>query len=102
VKITMKFKDMLAQELDVDITNDYVENETCALVCPVRITDLAKERFKDLMDLDVCIDGSCAEFQIKNAADPDGLAQQIDRFVYIAAGFCSVGMYKDYIVCEGD
>lgn len=94
----MTVKDLIEQEIDVDVYDDVCE-ELCIAFCgPLHLTQEGKEQFADVLDFPVNLHGETA---IVSVDDPDVKTwgkrlNQAIKFFNAAAGYCAVSDYQKW------
>lgn len=103
----MKLRELLKLDIDVDVSDDYADqfedggrwfDSIIAFVGPCHLTEAGKEKYKDIMDLDVDVDESSAYVHIPEEEDEkmEELEKEVMLFFYAAAGYMSEDLYEEY------
>ncbi len=90
----MTVRDLLKQEIDIDVYDDYDERLGIAFCGPMELTKEGEKTFKDVLDLNVRL-VNVGQFTnaIVETEDDEGLTQvACDLFVALA-GYCSCEDY---------
>ena len=100
-KTTMKVKDFISQEIDIDTYNTYTDYVIC-FCGPCKLTAEGKKEFADILDLDVVIceytNGyeKWAEIIIPNNEEEEKVYKIVKHFLASAAGYCSESNYNKW------
>lgn len=89
---TMKLEEMLTGiDFDVDVCDDYMDDLDVAFCPPICLTEAGREKFKDILDLDVRVNKShsYALVLIDDKENCGYLHKMLVDFVWSLAGYCS-------------
>lgn len=98
----MKIKDLLNREIDVDILNDYLDEDIPAFCGPQGLTEAGIEHYKEVLALEIELDSNpeprWAEIKLNHYPDEeaDRLFEAAYGFFADAAGYISVTEYNKY------
>lgn len=99
----MKVEDLITKEADVDIFNDYLDEEIPAFVGPQGLTEAGKQRYKEVLNLEVELDPRpeprWAEIKLGFLTDDDEadrLFEEVSDFFAACAGYISETEYEKY------
>ena len=103
----MKLRELLKLDITVDVSDDYADqfedggrwfDSIIAFVGPCHLTEAGKEKYKNIMDLDVDVDESSAYVHIPENEDEkmEQLEKEVMLFFYAAAGYMSESLYEEY------
>ena len=97
----MKVKDLIQQEIDIDVYDDVCEELGIAFCGPLVLTDKGKKKFAEVLEYDVKIhDNGASTVAIVHVDAPEGIWQKrlrrAEAFFEAAAGYCSVEDYKKW------
>lgn len=91
----MKVKDLITQEIDIDVYDDVCEELGIAFCGPLELTEDGTKEFADVMEYDIEINDDCA---IVNVDAPEGVWQKklkkAKHFFHAAAGYCADDDYR--------
>ena len=91
----MKVKDLLKQEIDIDVYDDVCDELAIAFCGPVELTDEGEEVFADVLDYEITLHNDVA---IVGVDDDDGIWQKklkkAKKLFYGMAGYCSIDNYR--------
>ena len=85
----MKVKELITQDVDVDVYDNICESIAIAFVGPIELTETGKEQFGETLDLEVEISGDTATVIIPET-DWTHKLKNAKQFFYAAAGYCSI------------
>lgn len=95
----LKIKDLLTREIDADVADEYDERLYIAYVGPVRLTDLGKKEFKDVLEYNATIFESlpynCLNISIQTMTAKE--ANRAKKFFEMLAGYCPESEYNKYV-----
>lgn len=94
-----KVFDLLTREIDADVADEYDERLYIGYVGPVRLTDLGKEEFKDVLNYTATIYESLP-YNNLNISIQTMTAKEANRakkFFEILAGYCPESEYNKYV-----
>ena len=102
----MKFKDLMREEIDIDIYDDYDERCGMALCGPVKLTEAGKAVYGDLLDLECKIyghKGPLGYHAVVNTDDDvydeaERKTQLLLQFLLSAAGYIPDAQYKEWFL----
>lgn len=89
---TMKLEEMMTGiDFDVDVCDDYMDDLNVAFCPPTCLTEAGREKFKDILDLDVRVNKShsYALVLIDDKENCGYLHKMLTDFVWSLAGYCS-------------
>ena len=103
----MKLRELIKLDTDVDVSDDYADqfedggrwfDSTIAFVGPCNLTDAGKEKYKNIMDLDVDVDESTAVVHIPENEDEkmEEMEREVMLFFYAVAGYMPEDLYEEY------
>ena len=81
----MKVKDLIREEIDIDVIDDYDERCWIAFCGPLKLTAKGEARFADVLDMKCQHHGNVITLH----AETEREAEECKTFFYSAAGFCS-------------
>ena len=95
----MKVKDLIKQEIDIDVYDDVCEELGIAFCGPMVLTEQGKEHFAEVLDYDISFvnggDVACV-----NVDAPEGIWQKrlkkAMEFFEAAAGYCADKDYRKW------
>ena len=94
----MKIRELIDQEIDVDVYDDYDERCGWAVCGPVKLTEIGKRHYSKVLGMDVrLIEGSLGGVSYTNAivhTETAKEAEALKDFVLSAAGYCSDSEYQ--------
>ena len=98
----MKVKDLIEQEISVDVYDDVCEELAIAFDGPLVLTEAGMQKFSDVLEYSVELvssGGNCMN-AIVDVNGPDGVWQKrlrkAKRFFDAAAGYCADEDYKKW------
>ena len=95
----MKVRDLIEQDICVDVYDDVCEALAIAMDGPIRLTKAGKKKFEDVLDYEVKLADGCA---IVSVDGPDGVWQKklrnAQQLFEGAAGYCTVEDYDKWFV----
>lgn len=86
---TIKLKDFIQQDIDLDIADDVCEELYIGFVGPLNLTQAGKDKFGKLLDLDVEVSEDSALLLLDGREDWQGLLKLAKVLFTAAAGYCS-------------
>lgn len=95
-------KELIAQEIDIDVCDDVTEELYIAFCGPVELTEAGAEHFADVLKFKVTIiENPRDSFAIVNVDDPDNDTMERNlkktiEFFHSAAGYCSGIKYTKF------
>lgn len=100
----MTIRDLIQQEIDIDVYDDVCEELSIAFCGPQEFTDDGRREFEDIMDYTVEINPHSyggIQAAIICIDDPDEAVlkhklNRVKKFFYSAAGYCSVENYEKW------
>ena len=104
----MKVKDLIEQEIDVDVYDDVCDDIGIGFVGPVDLTEQGKEHFAEVLEYAVKVHDCNGYLQAKIYVDDgteDGWKKRLRKakeFFRAAAGYCSVEDYEKWFKEEGE
>lgn len=104
---TMKVKDLIKMEVDVDVYDNVCEELAIAFCGSVELTEHGKFYFEIALNLDVELDeeNGIAIVDVEDEFFPDLWKfnlKQAEEFFYACAGYCSDKKYNEYFVSNAD
>jgi len=95
---TMKVRDLLSMEIDIDVYDDYTEELGIAFCGPAELTEEGKSEFGDVLDYDITIYDNVNEavISINDYPDAGGRLLKASRLFYGLAGYCNESDYKKW------
>lgn len=102
----MKVKDLLEQEISVDVYDDVCEELAIAFDGPQKLTDAGKRKFSEVLDYPVSLVRSGhflnAIVQIDDAKDAvwERRLRKAKEFFEAAAGYCACDDYDKWFLQE--
>lgn len=102
---TMKFKDFINQEVDLDIFDDYTEDLAVNFVGPgYKFTEEGLKKFQPLFDVDIMIDGDETFACLFLAEYDDETCEKLERlairYFNWQAGYCKQETFDKYFIDE--
>ena len=97
--LNMKVKDLIAQEIDIDVYDDVCEELGIAFCGPLELTDAGMEKFGEVMEYDVKINanGLCGfpfvVVCVGGRKDWKSRLRKAKAFCTSAAGYCAADDY---------
>lgn len=88
----MTIKDLLAEEVDIDVVDTYDERCWIAFVGPCKLKAKGKKRFADILDLPVQHHGNVVALLTDSAAE----AEECKNLFYAHAGYCSERTWDEW------
>ena len=104
--ITMKVRDFINLEEDIDVYDDVCEELGICFCGPMGLTEEGAERFAEVMDYDIEIDlsGRFATAVVHVDDDDDKTwkrrLKKAKEFFYSAAGYCDADDYDKWFVFQ--
>ena len=97
----MKVRDLIEQEIDVDVYDDVCEELGIAFCGPLKLTDAGKKKFADVLEYDVAWSGINDNEMIVAVDDPDEKTwmrrlRKAKEFFEAAAGYCAESDFKKW------
>ena len=97
----MKVRDLLAQEIDIDVYDDVCDELAIAFCGPVALTPEGERRFAEALEYTVTLhDNGADTVAIVLVEDDEGVWQnklsKAKALFYAAAGYCSVDDFKKW------
>ena len=93
----MKVRDLISQEIDIDVYDDVCEELGIAFCGPIELTDAGETEFAEVMDYEIELHNDCV---IINVDAPEGVWQKklskAKKFFYAAAGYCADTDYDNW------
>lgn len=93
----MKFKDLIKEDIDIDVYDDYDERCGMAICGPVKLTAEGGARFSKVLDLECWINGSGGKLYGNHAivhCETEEEAESLLSFCLAAAGYINDDLYK--------
>lgn len=106
--ITIKFKDLLRKEVDIDMGDTIVDGLYGCLVGPIYLTENGEDYFADILECDVQIDCDsedvlCWDYgflELDNTTDWEHKRRLAKKFISYAAGYCNEETWNEYFKDE--
>lgn len=93
----MKVRDLISQEIDIDVYDDVCEELGIAFCGPMALTAAGEAEFAEVMDYEISITN---DYAIVHVDAPEGVWQKklkkAKRFFNSAAGYCADVDYKNW------
>ena len=102
-KKEIKVRELIRQDIDIDVFDDYTEEVGICFCGPIRLTTEGKEHFKEVLDykvvvyIDNALDTKEAVIQINEYDDADDRVDKSVEFFNAMAGYCSDSDYKKWV-----
>lgn len=97
----MKVKDLISQEIDIDVYDDVCEELGIAFCGPLVLTERGKKKFSEVLEFEITMisDGPggypCVIVHVDRPDDSwKGLLRKAKEFFYSAAGYCDNDDYE--------
>ena len=95
----IKVKDLLPEECDIDVVDDYDESLWIAFCGPATLTEEGQRHFANALEVPVEVKLGCDEpATIKVDGLKKAVRQEVSDLFYALAGYCSVKDYEKWIV----
>lgn len=102
----MTIRDLINQDIDIDVYDDVCEELGIAFCGPQELTEEGKREFEDIMDYEVVINpksyGGLPAAIICIDDEEDAVwkhrLKRAKTFFYSAAGYCSVSDYEKWFI----
>lgn len=91
---TIKIRDLLSKEIDIDVYDDIEERVGIAFCGPKWLKEAGIEKFKDILDIEVEITGESALLLIEGEKDEDRKLDLAEEFFNSLAGYCTPEEYS--------
>lgn len=95
----MKVKDLIQQDIDIDVYDDVCEELGIAFCGPLELTEHGAQKFAEVLNYEVQLHNDCA---IVCVDAPEGEWQRrlrkAKKFFYAAAGYCAEEDYNNWFV----
>lgn len=98
----MKVKDLIEQDIDVDVYDNVCE-ELCIAFCgPIRLTEQGKEKFSDVLEYGVEYERDVAIINCDAAGDRGYMkrVRKAQAFFEAAAGYCAADDWDKWFTNE--
>ena len=98
----MTVKDLIAQEIDIDVYDDVCEELGIAFCGPLELTESGEKHFTEVMGYEVRLhDNGGSVVGIVAIDDPDDAVwedrlEKAKEFLESAAGYCTVDEYNEW------
>lgn len=89
----MKVKDLIAEDIDIDVCDDYDERCWIAKCGAYRLTDAAEQTFRDALDVTVFMTTGKRENIAILHCETEREAQACKRLFFSLAGYCPADEY---------
>ena len=89
----MIVKDLLEQEIDIDVYDDVCEELAIAFCGPMKLTPAGTEKFSEVLSYGVRLNDDCAIINL-DAADWKKRLRKAKEFFEAMAGYCSEENYN--------
>ena len=97
----MKVRDLMKEEIDIDVYDDVCDALQIAFVGPAILTDEAEKDFADVLDLEVKLrNGYMFDYEATYGLVKCGtvkMAERASKFFCMLAGYCSCETYDKYV-----
>lgn len=90
----MKVKDLISEDIDIDVYDDYDERCGMAVCGPVKLTAAGESIFSVVLDMSCWIDGNKAIVHCDN----EYAAEALLNFCLAAAGYISDALYRKWFI----
>lgn len=96
----MKVKDLIAEDIDIDVCDDYDERCWIAKCGAYRLTDAAEQKFYKALDIEVELMPRIAVLKCDDADEKkaEANAQACKEFFFSLAGYCAAEDYDKWFV----
>lgn len=101
----MKVRDLIEQEIDIDVYDDVCDGIGIAFCGPLKLTEQGKEKFAEVLDYNVKLTNyngdTVAIICIDDPADFvwEARLEKATEFFEAAAGYCADSDYHKWFVC---
>ena len=99
-KNTIKVRELLKQEIDIDVYDDYTEELGIAFCGPMKLTKEGQEYFKDVLDYDIIVyTNNDLQEAVVQVGDYDDAEDRFDKACELfnsMAGYCSDTNYNKW------
>lgn len=98
----MKVRELIAQEVDIDVYDNVCDGIGVAFCGPLALTQSGKEKFGEVLDYEVQLKNYCGDTVcIVCVDDPDEKVlkrrlRKAKEFFYAAAGYCAADDYDKW------
>ena len=91
----MTVRDLITQEIDIDVYDDVCEELGIAFCGPLELTEAGAEKFKEVMDYEVVLNGGEAVVCVDHEDDRvwKHRLRKAKEFFHSAAGYCAADDY---------
>lgn len=99
----MTVRDLIAQEIDIDVYDDVCEELGIAFCGPLKLTEQGEEKFREVLDYEIKTDASGDYATAAVCIDGDGWKKKLRKakeFFYAAAGYCADSDYNTWFEQE--
>ena len=98
----MKVKDLIEQEVDIDVYDDVTEELGIAFCGPLYLTDAGKKYFAEVLDYDMQFGHECMIVCVDDEQDSVWKHKliQAKEFFYAAAGYCDADDFDRWFSYE--
>lgn len=102
--LTMKVKDLIEQEIDVDVYDDVCDEIGIAFCGPIGLTEQGKEKFAEVMEYEIKLHtvNGYDEAQVKIDDKDEKIwkrrLRKAKEFFWAAAGYCAADDYDKWFV----
>lgn len=93
----MKVRDLMKQEIDIDVYDNVCEELAIAFCGPMILTEEGEEQFADVLDYDCEIHDDCVIVDI-DYADWKRRLRKACRFFFSLAGYCDCDDYDRWFI----
>lgn len=97
----MKVRDLLPQEIDIDVCDDYDESCYIAFCGPMKLTAEGEAKFADALDVEIELHN---DIVILVCGDDDKIARKnvkaVTKLFYSMAGYCLADDYDKWFIEE--
>ena len=104
----MTIRDLIEQDVDIDVYDDVCEDLGIAFCGPQPLTEEGKKKFEEILDYPIVInfhsygDMPAAIVQIEQFDDWKKRLGKVMHFFYAAAGYCAVDDYELWFGKDGE
>lgn len=99
----MKVRDLITQEVDIDVYDDVCEELGIAFCGPLVLTEAGREKFGEVLDYEISLRTGtwCGDIAIVHVDDADEeiwkrRLKKAKEFFYAAAGYCASSDYDKW------
>lgn len=94
----MKVRDLIKQEVDIDVYDNVCDGIGVAFCGPIALTELGEEKFGEVLDYEVQLSDTVCIVCINDPADYVWMArlEKAKEFFEAAAGYCAADDYDKW------